>query len=211
MKADELLTRLSNCIAEAGDGQERQITMASSHASRRYLEPRPNARHAGVMILLYPDGDQWYTILIKRTSRKGDSHSGQIGLPGGRQESNESLEQCALRETHEEIGVLSADVSIVGRLTQLYVFASNHVVHPYVGILDYSPTLVLSQDEVAEVYRVPMSYWRGDIIKSRDLKVRGYTLKDTPYYDLNGEVLWGATAMIMADFLYIWNKLNDEY
>lgn len=182
------------------------MRMASSAASHKYLSPSHNAKSSAVLILLYPLGQEWHTLLIRRATRSNDMHSGQISLPGGRQEKGESLAQCALRETYEEVGIAPEQVSLVGELTSLYVFASNYVIHPFIGVMHDEPSFALSADEVRDVYQVPMSHWSDDIIERGDFIVRGFTIKDMPYYNLSGQRLWGATAMIFSEFLHLWKS-----
>ena len=174
----------------------------------RYYEPKKDARHAAVLILLLFDSDMPKVVFIKRPNHPQDPHSGQISFPGGRVEKNDiSYQSAALRETFEEIGVPQDQIKVIGALSKLYVFASNNLVFPFVGYLDYMPDFVLQESEVERVITVPMDFFIDEsVLLKKDLQVKGYTLKEVPYYDLYGHTLWGATAMIFAEWLQLWKN-----
>jgi len=116
------------------------------------------------------------------------------------------LEACAIRETYEEVGVPQEHINIIGSLTKLYVYASNNLVYPYVGYLQHPIEFNANEKEVERVITVPLSYFDNkSIIKQKELVVRGYKLPKVPYYDVNGEVLWGATAMMISELLFLLN------
>lgn len=174
----------------------------------RYYTDQSTARQAAVMALFMPINDEWHLLYMKRPHHPKDKHSGQISFPGGGLEERESLEKCARRETFEEIGIPMDAIEVIGSLTKLYVYASNNLVFPYVGYVKQTLELRLQESEVEKVIPVPMSYFDrpDDIIKTKTLKVKDYTLHDVPYYDLYGETLWGATAMITSELIHLWNQ-----
>ena len=178
--------------------------------SDRYYETPRTARLAAVMALLYPGIDEWELILIKRPSHPKDLHAGQISFPGGGlEEQDHSFEDCALRETREEIGIPASNIEVIGNLTKLYVYASNNLVYPYVGYMRERLEFYPDTKEVERVIKVPMSYFsKPSIVKTKELRVRGYRLPKVPYYDIDGEILWGATAMMIAEFVHLWEKVN---
>lgn len=171
----------------------------------RYYMPPEHARKAAVMALLEEKQWGWEITFIKRQAHPKDLHSGQISFPGGGLEKEDrTFAECALRETYEEIGVPPRKVEIIGSLTSLYVFASNNLVYPFVGYLKEPVTFVHDETEVERIIKVPLDhFFVPDTIQSTELKIRGHTLKDVPYYNINGQVLWGATAMMMSEFLEV--------
>jgi len=178
----------------------------------QYYEPRDNPREAAVMLLLVKGEKTLDVLFIKRPDHPKDPHSGQIGFPGGRREEEDtSFEGCALRETYEEIGIPASSIQVLGALSKLYVFASNNLVYPYVGYLDHMPNLTLQEAEVEQVIVAPMTYFDSpDVIKHKDIHIKGHILKQVPYYHLKGQTLWGATAMIFTEWIQIWkNTLQD--
>lgn len=204
--------RLRALLSQEKPGLAVQKLMAPSllHADH-YYKPAPDHKRAGVMILLYTQDDSWHTIYIKRARHGLDKHSGQIGFPGGRYEKKDgTMENCALRETEEELGIPRDMIHIIGDLSPLHVYASNHLVFPFVGIIESSPLIVPNSREVDQVYNTPLSYFDKErVLRTTDLDIRGNVLKNVPYYDLYGEMLWGATAMMTAEFLHIWKKIYD--
>ena len=174
----------------------------------KYYEAPPSARKAAVMVLLLLAGDEPEVVFIKRPDHPKDPHSGQISFPGGRlEQEDDSYVSCALRETYEEIGIPTDDIHVIGPLSKLYVFASNNLVFPFVGYLDYKPKYRLQTSEVEKVISVPVRYFSSsEVCNKKEMRVKGHLLKDVPYYDLMGHTLWGATAMIFTEWLQIWEK-----
>jgi 8-oxo-dGTP pyrophosphatase MutT (NUDIX family) len=141
--------------------------------------------------------------LIQRPTYDG-VHSGQVALPGGKQEEGESLQTTALRETHEEIGIASQQVKIIGELTQIYVAPSKFFITPFIGLYDRRPEFVIDNYEVEEVLEVEFCRLLAkDVIKETEVTVRAGTIGTAqvtaPYFDLNEKVVWGATAAILSE------------
>ena len=171
------------------------------------LKPRVGA----VMSLIYPVQNIPHILFIERPEYDG-VHSGQIAFPGGKiEKSDASYLDAALRETHEEIGVESKQIKVVGALSEIYVLASNFMVYPFVGFLNEIPSLVLEQKEVANTLEIPLyRFFETGIIKEKPIKnALGFTLM-APYYDLDGKVLWGATAMMVSELCAIIKKGNIQ-
>ena len=116
--------------------------------------PAPSAyKEACVLALLFPKNGSWHMSFIHRTSHHpNDKHAGQISFPGGRMcELDDTYESCALRETHEEIGVAADQISVLGRLSPLYIPVSQFLVHPFVGFSPKHPDFQLQKEEVHAV------------------------------------------------------------
>ena len=157
--------------------------------------PIPSA----VLILLYPKNDTFNFILTLR-SDKVESHKGQISLPGGVQEKDESLEQTALRETNEEIGVLPTIIELLGNLSTIYIPFSGFNIYPYVGWAESMPYLQASEHEVEKIIEVSIH----ELIDENNQRKKNTTLRGLPvkmpYFNLNNEIVWGATSMILSEF-----------
>lgn len=202
--ADDLRALLSGPLP----GREAQYKMASM---RRLEElgvnpPPPDARVACVLNLLHWHQDHWRTVLIERTVNPRDRHSGQVSFPGGRYEEGDGeLANVALREAHEEIGVLPAQVQMLGRLTELYIPVSNYVVHPFVGLLLEEPAFMPQPGEVEHILTPALSVFTDSRNKkNKDISIApGILIKDVPYFEVQNRVVWGATAMIMNEFLHL--------
>ncbi len=191
---------------------EHQLPGRAAHAilaknlGRESIMPRDDARLAAVMILLFPnEHDKLEIVLTQRTiTHDGDMHSGQMSFPGGKLDDVDlDLKEAAMRETMEEIGVPSEAIVVLGKITPLYIPVSNFLVHPYVGYVDHRPMFIREEREVATIvtgvlghlidYREP---------SSTDIRIReGLILRDVPYFDIKGKVVWGATSMILNEFL----------
>lgn len=189
-------------------GLEAQLRMSSRSLGKvaPYKPPHLPSGHrkAGVLVLLYPLQGKWHTALMQRPETPF-AHSKQISFPGGRYEpADKELLTTALRETEEEFGVPSADVVVLGGLTQLYIPASNFLMQPFVGFLPQRPDFVPEPYEVEEIIEVPLAHLQHPAtLRHRDIEVRGYTLRDMPYFDVEGRVVWGATAMVLSEFLQV--------
>ncbi len=180
-------------------------------AVRRVMRPRPDlrgpeepppgvpAREAGVLILAYPHSGSLSTLLIRRMPSSG-VHSGQISFPGGACEPEDADPAAtALREACEEVGVCGADLRVLGPLAQLYIPPSRFLVWPLVAALPACPDLRPSPAEVAGLIHLPLADLLDDGLKCEmDMRYGDLTAR-VPYYAIAGEVVWGATAMILAE------------
>ncbi len=205
---DQFVFNLREQLQNPLPGRDAQLKM--SHKVRKYYHSAPeDAKVACVLALFYPRADTSYMPLIVRdSSNPNDRHGGQIGFPGGKQEEGDkSLEEVALREAEEEIGIVANDVQILGRLTELYIPVSNFVVHPFVGYINYLPKFRPQESEVQSIIEVPFSHFSTpEIVRTKDLKVgQNITLKRVPYFDIHGKVVWGATAMMLNELLEVTN------
>ena len=207
ISTDPFIEELRERLARPLPGMEAQFKMAFARRAeelRRNPTPPPDARVACVLNLLHRHDGHWRTVLIQRTENPRDRHSGQVSFPGGRyEESDGDLVNVALRETHEEVGVSPLQVEVLGRLTELYIPVSNFVVHPFVGVLLGPADFSLQAGEVEAILTPPLHLFaQPENRKITDLTVaQGVTLKGVPYFDVEGRVVWGATAMILSEFL----------
>ncbi|MDT0643226.1 CoA pyrophosphatase [Zunongwangia sp. F363] len=160
---------------------------------------KPN--EAGVMALFYPDVEgEVHLALILRKTYKG-VHSNQIGFPGGRvEETDKDLEETALRETQEEIGVPQQDIVVIKKLTELYIPPSNFWVHPFVGILEKTPVLIPQESEVEAIVEVRLEDFmdKRNMVKHR-LSTSYAKNIEVPAFRLNGHIVWGATGMMLSE------------
>lgn len=200
----DLAERLKHATNQSLPGSEAHKRMAFKGRSAEF-NPPANSRKAGVMILIYPKENHPHILYIRRKSIDGDVHKGQISFPGGKIEESDQddLINTAIRETHEEVGVLIPRNNIISSLTPLYIPISNFQVFPTLAYITKTPSYIIQETELDDVIEIPLEYIANEsIIAQREIKTSsGFLLKDVPYYDLYGQVLWGATAMITAEFL----------
>lgn len=160
-------------------------------------------RVGAVLMLFFPRHDVLHLVLTKRPDSLRE-HSGQISLPGGKQEQGETLKETALRETWEEIGVKSEDVQILGRLHTLYISHSDFLVHPFVGYIPYLPEFDLHPTEVAMLIETPLFHLLNHATRKIERETYANHTVVIPYFDLQGQRVWGATAVILNEFLERW-------
>lgn len=211
MLHDNYIQAISGLLDSDLPGWEAQKIM-SPILNAPYRIVKDDAKQAAVMILLHPDVNNDLSVFyIKRANHNpNDKHSGQISFPGGQKEPNDiDFVHTSLRETQEEIGVEPSDVQVLGQLSSIYVFASNFYVQPVVGYLPYNPKLELQASEVQYTIQTPINQLLSpETIQQKDFKMGPFNAKNMPYYNLNGEVLWGATAMITSEFLAVLDTLK---
>ena len=167
-------------------------------------------KKSGVLLLFYPDQGEVYFPLIKRPQYPG-VHSGQVGFPGGKMEpSDPDILFTALREAEEEIGINASKVEVLGRLTDLYIPTSNFLVSPVVGFIQEKPSFVPEQREVARIIATEViSLFHPEVRKQTKLAVGGGMYLDTPYFEVEEEVVWGATAMILSEFIQVLDQKSE--
>ncbi|MDX1542704.1 MAG: CoA pyrophosphatase [Christiangramia sp.] len=160
-----------------------------------------NPQEAGVMAVFYPDEEALTRlVLILRKAYKG-VHSNQIGFPGGRvEETDRDLQDTALRETEEEVGIPQNDILVVKKLSRLYIPPSNFWVQPYLGIVESTPVMIPQESEVEEILEVKLSDFLDDRnIISQKLSTSYAKNIEVPAYKLNGYIVWGATGMMLSE------------
>jgi 8-oxo-dGTP pyrophosphatase MutT (NUDIX family) len=161
------------------------------------------ARNAAALVLFYARrGDRPYLVLTVRAGVLS-RHGGQVSFPGGAIEPGEAVASAALREAAEEVGIDPSAVRVVGALTPLHIPVSDFIVHPVVGVMDRTPEFTHAAAEVARVLEVPFE----DLLDPNRLcvttRVRDGEFVEVPYFALEGEKVWGATAMMLAELLTV--------
>jgi 8-oxo-dGTP pyrophosphatase MutT (NUDIX family) len=165
----------------------------------------PEARPAAALLLIYP-GEQGPTIPLTLRRHDLPEHAGQISFPGGRIDPGERPEDAALREAHEEIGIEPASVRVVGPMSSLWVVVSNHLVRPFVGVADERPAFRLAEREVAGLIEAPIAHLRDEMRVQWQKVVRDGMLIDYPSFDVDGHRVWGATAMMLGEFVCLFDE-----
>lgn len=211
----EFIQSLKEALKQPLPGREAQFRMA--HVGRRaYMEAPADARKAGVLVLLFPEKDDWHVALMERSAHNpNDRHGGQISFPGGSfdPESDPSLLHTALREAHEEMGIEPKDAEVLGALTDLYIPVSNFHVFPFVACLRAAPVFVPQEEEVSAILTAPISFFTDEkSVQITELVLGGnFVLKDVPCFMVEGRVMWGATAMIMSELTAVFAGLPSNH
>ncbi|MBN2033711.1 MAG: CoA pyrophosphatase [Deltaproteobacteria bacterium] len=164
-------------------------------------------RHGAVLIPLFMEGEE-YKILFTKRSDTLEDHRGQMSFPGGRiDEKDCSFLDAALRESEEEIGLARRNVTVLGRLDDVRTLSSNYVIHSFVGRIPHPYEFRANSAEVERIIPVPLRLFFG---KEEILPVEyeGMIYRNLSY-TFSGEIIWGATARIMRNFVGILRALAE--
>lgn len=161
-------------------------------------------RRAAVLIPLFQANGEYRVLFTKRTNRV-EAHKGQISFPGGGVDAEDaSEEETALREAEEEIGLRRQDVTVLGRTDDALTMVSNYIVRPFVGLIPYPYDFKINPREVERILEVPFDVFLprpgGD--KILPVEYEGGVFEGLAY-PYEGDVIWGATARIMKNFMLI--------
>lgn len=169
---------------------------------------QPPATKSAVLILFYLEENGSIKFpLIQRPTYDG-AHSAQVSFPGGKSEkSDRNLQHTALREAQEEIGIDPASVEVIGNLSDLFIWVSNYMVTPVIGFTQQKPIFLKDDQEVDEIIETDLT----DILKPEKRKegtilVRGKYKIQTPYFDIDNRIVWGATAMMLNELSVVIKK-----
>lgn len=176
-----------------------------------YMQMKPEGRElfppdgripvpSAVLILLYRSQGQILFPLIRRPKYNG-AHSGQMAFPGGKFEAGDiTLHATALRESREEIGIIPEQITIIGELTKLYIPVTNMEVLPVVGTIEIEPDFLANPNEVERIHTIRLhDILNPDLKRCEYWQLHGKEVK-VPYYLLDGQIVWGATALILSEF-----------
>lgn len=189
-------------------GKSAQQLMAPMPVSNKFDRwPIPeDCREAGVLLLLFENESGLHVTLTRRHTYPG-VHSGQIAFPGGQREDDETLQETALRETFEEVGVSPNSLEVIGQLSSLYTPPSNFCIFPFVAYSAGRPAFKPDSREVAELIETPLSLFFNPATRKKELwDFKNFGERNVPYFDIFGHKVWGATAMIFSEFLMLVNQ-----
>jgi 8-oxo-dGTP pyrophosphatase MutT (NUDIX family) len=176
----------------------------NSRTPKQIQGPKSLCTHAAVLIPLFTANGELKVLFTKRSMRVKD-HKGQISFPGGvAEEMDQGLEETALREAYEEIGLLREDVEILGRSDDATTVVSDYIVHPFVGAIPYPYDFKVSPDEVDRLIEVPLKVFLGDDSQyiRHSAEFEGVTYPGSAF-EYKGDVIWGATARILVNLVEI--------
>ncbi len=196
---NKILEKLQNRLKRDLPGLESQLKMAPERKIKMTPESE-KYQNSAVIVLLVSSHNLLHLVLIKRSEYDGH-HSGQISFPGGKQEDEDSsLKDTALREAEEELGVHQNDIQVIGQLTPLYIAISRFMVYPFVAFINSPVKFIPQVGEVEYIVMVSLNdLFLENTIKKATICRSNYSFI-TPYFDVQGEIVWGATAMILSEF-----------
>ncbi len=180
-------------------GRNSHLKLAS--VNRPVYEPDGDYRTGSVVLLINNKNNLPHLVMIQR-AEDGKVHSGQIAFPGGKAETDESLAGAATRELEEEIGIASDKINIIGQLTRIYIPPSNYMVYPFIATQVHTSAFIANQNEVKEIFEIPLH----NLIENKAIiqGVQHQTIRGiikAPAFRINNLVIWGATAMILSEFI----------
>jgi 8-oxo-dGTP pyrophosphatase MutT (NUDIX family) len=147
--------------------------------------------------------------LIKRSEYKG-AHSAQVSLPGGKAEAGEGIIDTALREGEEEIGVQRSDIDVLGQLSEFFVIPSNFMVTPVIGVMAREPSFRPDAREVARIMQCDLaSLVDANAVHRKEILAAGQFRMMAPHFEIEQEIVWGATAMILGEFREVLREILD--
>jgi 8-oxo-dGTP pyrophosphatase MutT (NUDIX family) len=209
MKLDSLVPFFEDRLVKEMPGEEAHLLMQPTmrNGGRIRMSHTDPPKMGGVMILLYEENGSIKFPMIQRPIYDG-VHSGQIALPGGGIESSDVDQiETALRETEEEIGVNRNDIKVLGSLSEFFVAASNYDILPVIGHIKGVPEFSPDKREVHDIITPKLL----DLVDKsnrmvKEINVKNGVILNSPYFNLSGQVVWGATAMMLSELLVILNE-----
>lgn len=207
--SNDMLARLQVRLARPLPGRLAQSLFEPELAYGRHFGPPPHdVRRAAVAILVYPHEGVWHLALTKRRDDL-QAHPGQVSLPGGYVEADETTKQAALRELEEELSVSADEPDVLGNLSPLYIFGTNFYVIPWVAGVEHRPEFRPNPAEVGALFEVPIDF----LMERANCDAHHRTIRGigqmVPHFAwrYKGEIekVWGATAMILSEFLAVWD------
>ena len=162
--------------------------------------PPSEAREAAVLVPLFVDAGELWTLLTKRAETL-PHHKSQIAFPGGGREIGEDPWAAALRETEEELGLDTKQVARLGELDEAETPSGFRII-PCVGAVPSGLEPSINEDEIAEVFSVPLlAFADFRVIEDRIVKIDGVE-RVIRVYHLGSRQVWGLTARIMQNLLH---------
>lgn len=197
----DVLPKIGKMSLPGFDGQLQMTPEFRKNFLNKAISDHPPPQWAAVLCLFYPDRHgQVCFVMIRRSDDKG-VHARQMAFPGGRVSSDDlDLAATALRECEEEVGVARNSIEILRPITKVYIPPSHYWVQPFIGYTRATPEFSREVLEVDEIVQVPLSELMQDtIISTQRIETTYAGIVTTPSYRLQGQFVWGATAMMLSE------------
>jgi len=167
----------------------------------------PKRKPGAVILPLFSKHNEYYILFMKRTQTVKE-HKGQIAFPGGTYEqTDKDLLNTALREFTEETGIPSNRLEILGELDDCPTSTSNYIISTFVGYIHSPFQIIIAEKEVEKTIEIPIPLLINEHFKSHEAEIKHLS---EPVYHYENEIIWGATAKILHQFLNIWIQTSNN-
>ncbi len=207
----DLFTRTQQTINSGLPGEESQLKMAPAFRPKGPANQNPPPRKAAVLIPVFFSSEGNPEILLTLRKTYDGVHSGQVSFPGGKFDPHETDPvEVALRESQEEVGLDPAAVKIAGLLSPLYIPVSHMMVQPVVGFVEGPVNWIADPREVERLISISMeSLTDPSLVQNKAVRISANLTMEAPFYSVANETVWGATAMILSEWIEVWKKISE--
>jgi len=200
-----LASYLKNGVLDNLPGERAHVEIAPIHRPlAEEAKKWEDTKFSGVLVFLYPHNNRIHLALMKRPEY-GGVHGGQVSFPGGkREEKDKNIQQTAIREAEEELGILADNIEIIGSLSELYIPPSKSLVTPILAYSEKRPDFIIDEHEVEALIEADLfEMFKEKYFNRTEIVTSKYLLKEVPAILYKGYTIWGATAMILNEFKWV--------
>ena len=210
LKVDKIITLIKKRVGSNNDlpgwnSHKKMAVIPINSLTEKAFIPPKDAKQASVGIIVFKENNKLFFLLTKRTENV-EHHKGQVSLPGGAIDRNETAKNASLRETNEEIGIDSSTLESLGQLSSLYTPVSYFNIHVFLWYSKVQPQIKINNSEVDQVYKISLDELiDNNLVSNTPINKSGFKI-NVPAYNFNECICWGATAMIITELKDIINE-----
>mgnify|MGYP001960325742 FL=1 len=203
LKVDKIITLIKERVRSNNDlpgwnSHKKMAVIPINTITEKAFIPPKDAKQASVGIIVFKENNKLFFLLTKRTENV-EHHKGQVSLPGGAIDRNETAKNASLRETNEEIGIDSSTLESLGQLSSLYTPVSYFNIHVFLWYSKVQPQIKINNSEVDQVYKISLDELiDNNLVSNTPINKSGFEI-NVPAYNFNECICWGATAMIITE------------
>ena len=203
LKVDKIIALIKERVRSNNDlpgwnSHKKMAVIPINSFTEKAFTPPKDAKQASVGIIVFKENNKLFFLLTKRTENV-EHHKGQVSLPGGAIDRNETAKNASLRETNEEIGIDSSTLESLGQLSSLYTPVSYFNIHVFLWYSKVQPQIKINNSEVDQVYKISLDELiDNNLVSNTPINKSGFEI-NVPAYNFNECICWGATAMIITE------------